>query len=71
MLTNPGTTPDYKPTLKGNQELYEILGITELHFLRKAEILRNLKPLRKKPFGRYRLQSPGRNRKPTQHVQKG
>ena len=42
MLTNPGTLPDYKPTLKNNQELYEILGITELHFLRKAEILRKL-----------------------------
>ena len=40
MLTNPGTLPDHKPTLKNNQELYEILGITDLHFLRKAEILR-------------------------------
>ena len=24
MLTNPGTLPDHKPTLKNNQELYEI-----------------------------------------------
>ena len=45
MITNPGALPDHKPTLKTNQELYEILGITDLHFLRKAEILRNLKPL--------------------------
>ena len=45
MLTDPGTRPYYKPTLKTNQELYEILGITNQHFLRKAEILRNLKPL--------------------------
>ena len=45
MLTNPGTFPNYKPKLKTNQELYEILGITNQHFLRKAEILRNLKPL--------------------------
>ena len=45
MLTDPGTNPDCKPTLKGNQELYELLGITELHFLRKADIIRNLKPL--------------------------
>ena len=36
MLTHPGTTPDYKPMLKGNQELYEVLGITDFHFLRKA-----------------------------------
>ena len=42
MLTNPGTNPNSKPTLKEDQELYEILGITELHFLRKADIIRNL-----------------------------
>ena len=45
MLTDPGTHPDFEPKLKVNQELYEILGIAQHHFLRKAEIVRNLKPL--------------------------
>ena len=45
LLTDPGTHPDFKPKLKVNQELYEILGIAQHHFLRKAEIVRNLKPL--------------------------
>ena len=44
MLTNPGTTPNFKPTLKEDQELWEILEITDLHFLRKANIIRNLNP---------------------------
>ena len=33
------------PILKSNQELWEILEITDLHFLRKAEILSQLKKL--------------------------
>ena len=45
LLTNPGTHPDFKPKLKSNQDLYEILGISQHHFLRMAEIIRNLKPL--------------------------
>ena len=44
-LTHPGTHPDYKPKLKSNEDLYEILGISNQHFLRRAEIIRNLKPL--------------------------
>ena len=45
MLTDPGTHPDFKPKLKSNEDLYEILGISQHHFLRRAEIIRNLKPL--------------------------
>merc|ERR1712074_242060 len=45
LLTHPGTYPDYKPKLKSNEDLYGILGISQHHFLRRAEIIRNLKSL--------------------------
>ena len=45
LLTNPGKYPDFKPKQKSNEDLYEILGISQHHFLRRAEIIRNLKPL--------------------------
>ena len=45
ILTTPDTINSNTPKLKSNQEIWEILGITNLHFLRKAEITNKLKKL--------------------------
>ena len=47
MLTTPESKYTQRPMLKSNQELWEILYITNLHFLRKAEIISQLKKLYK------------------------
>ena len=45
MITTSASTYTENPILKSSQELWEILEITDLHFLRKAEILSQLKKL--------------------------
>ena len=45
MLTTPDTTHSNTPKLKSNQEIWELLGISNQHFLRKAEITNQLKKL--------------------------
>jgi hypothetical protein len=45
MLTTPDSTYSNSPKLKSNPEIWEVLGISALHFLRKAEITRQLKIL--------------------------
>ena len=45
VLTTPASTYTENPVLKSNQELWETLGINNLHFLRKAEILNQLRKL--------------------------
>ena len=42
MITTSASTYTENPILKSSQELWEILEITDLHFLRKAEILSQL-----------------------------
>ena len=44
-MTTPGSTYSNSPKLKSNPEIWEVLGISTLHFLRKAEITRQLKIL--------------------------
>ena len=45
MIITSASTYTENPILKSSQELWEILEITDLHFLRKAEILSQLKKL--------------------------
>merc|ERR1711940_445930 len=45
MLTTPESTYTANPVLKSNQELWDTLGISNLHFLRKANILHQLRKL--------------------------
>jgi len=45
MLTTAESTYTANPVLKTNPELWDILGINNLHFLRKAEILHQLRKL--------------------------
>jgi hypothetical protein len=45
MITTSESTYTANPVLKSNMELWEILGINNLHFLRKAEILHQLRKL--------------------------
>ena len=46
-LTVPNTIYTDSPKLKPDEELWTILGINQLHFLRKAEIVREIKKLYK------------------------
>ena len=45
MLTTPDSTYSNSPRLKSNPEIWEVLGISNQHFLRKAEITSQLKKL--------------------------
>ena len=45
MLTTPDSTYSNSPKLKSNPEIWEVLGISNQHFLRKAEITSQLKKL--------------------------
>ena len=46
-LSTPESVYTESPTLKTDEELWEILNISHLHFLRRAEILRDIKKLYK------------------------
>ena len=46
-LSTPGSVYTESPKLKTDEELWEILNISHLHFLRRAEVLREIKKLYK------------------------
>ena len=52
ILSRVETLSDATPKIKTDQELWQILGIEDQHFLRKAEILREIKKTLQEPSGK-------------------